>query len=108
MATFHERFYQIYEERRKAGDGRKGFAARCDITRGQLNGWLNGSSEPSTKDLKKIATNLNVSLSWLVGASEVRVPTDGLVESCAGLTETQVEFLVGFANYMQTLKPKRK
>lgn len=81
MATFHERFYELYDEaRQEKGVGRKEFAARCDVTIGQLNGWLNGSSEPNTADLKRIAKNLRVSLRWLMGENDLREPASKQME----------------------------
>lgn len=108
MATFHERFYLMYDEsRREKGMGRKEFAAQCDVTRGQLNGWLNGSSEPNTRDLKRVAKNLKVSLRWLIGESEVRSPaTEALEEICVKLSPMHCQMLFRFAQFLQTLDSK--
>lgn len=102
MATFHDRIYILYDEARtQKGVGRKVFAARCDVSKGQLNGWLNRSGGPDTETLKKIAKNLNVSVSWLIGANDVRVPYDHFANVCSGLTEAQIKFLTSFARFLQ-------
>lgn len=105
MATFHERIYILYDEARtQKGVGRKAFAALCDVSTGQLNGWLNRTGGPDTETLKKVARNLDVSVSWLIGANDVRAPYDYLVNACSGLTKPQLRFLTSFAKYLQREK----
>lgn len=108
MATFHERFYHLYDEARKEkGVGRKEFAARCDVTKGQLNGWLDGKSEPNTSDLKKIAKNLNVSLYWLVGASSIRDSSlEHFEEVYATLPTEHLKILKLFSKFLQEQNKK--
>lgn len=103
MATFHERFYELYDEaRQEKGVGRKEFAARCDVTKGQLNGWLNGSSEPNTADLKRIAKNLKVSLRWLMGESDLREPASKQIEEiCVKLSPENFQVILRFARFLE-------
>lgn len=74
MSNFHERIYELYEEARDEDHktGRKRFAELCGVTLPQINGWLNKKCEPDSETMKKIAAKRNVSVSWLVGETNIR------------------------------------
>lgn len=76
--TFHDRISELYEEARDRDHriGRKKFAEICGVTKGQINGWLSKTADPDTETLKKIAQSLKVSVSWLVGETNVRTLED--------------------------------
>nr|WP_092074440.1 helix-turn-helix transcriptional regulator [Dendrosporobacter quercicolus]NSL49688.1 helix-turn-helix transcriptional regulator [Dendrosporobacter quercicolus DSM 1736]SDM95179.1 Helix-turn-helix [Dendrosporobacter quercicolus] len=74
MATFQERINQLYEEA-KDTDYRltqTEYAAKFGATRNQLKGWLDGRGEPSSEMMKLIAKMQGVSVSWLVGETNIR------------------------------------
>lgn len=60
------------------------YAERIGATIGMLKGWLLGSGEPNTETLIHIAKVENVTVDWLVGASDEERPVT-LVASKAGL-----------------------
>lgn len=74
MATFQERINRLYEEAKDA-DYRLtqiDYATRFGATRNQLKGWLDGRGEPSSEMMKTIAKIHGVSVSWLVGETNIR------------------------------------
>lgn len=74
MATFQERINQLFEEAKDA-DYRltqTEYASRFDATRNQLKGWLDGRGEPNSEMMKSIAKIHGVSVSWLVGETNIR------------------------------------
>lgn len=74
MATFQERINQLYEAAKDA-DYRltqTDYASQLGVTRNQLKGWLDGRGEPNTEMLKAIANKHGVSVSWLVGETNIR------------------------------------
>lgn len=74
MATFHDRISELYEEARDRDYriGRKKFAELCGATRGQINGWLSRTAEPDLETLKRVAMSQQVSVSWLIGETNIR------------------------------------
>jgi transcriptional regulator with XRE-family HTH domain len=71
---FQERINQLYEEAKDA-DYRltqTEYASRFGATRNQLKGWLDGRGEPNSELMKAIAKNHGVSVSWLVGETNIR------------------------------------
>lgn len=74
LATFHERIYQLYEEARDIDHkiGRIKFSEMCEVSRDQMNGWLNQDGAPDMETLKKVAKTRGVSTSWLVGETDIR------------------------------------
>lgn len=74
MTTFRERINELYEEARDHNHkiGRQGFAELLGVTRGQVNGWIDGTSRPSFEVLQSIAKKAGVTSSWLIGESELR------------------------------------
>jgi len=74
LATFQERINQLYEETKDA-DYRltqNDYATRFGATRNQIKGWLDGRGEPSSEMMKTIAKIHGVSVSWLVGETNIR------------------------------------
>lgn len=82
--TFHDRINELYERARDKNYkvGRTAFAAMCGVTKWQMNGYLSRKTEPTVSILQKIAENQNVSVSWLVG--ETDIPQ---IDSCAILVD---------------------
>lgn len=74
LADFRERINELYDEARDQNHkiGRTGFAELLGVTRGQANGWLDGTSKPNFETLKYIAQKAGVTSSWLIGECELR------------------------------------
>lgn len=75
MPTFQERMNLLFEEAKDI-DYRltqEEYAARFGATRNQLKGWLDGRGEPNSDMMKTIAKMHGVSVSWLVGETNVRM-----------------------------------
>lgn len=108
LSTFYKRFYELYEDARTEGLGRKEFAVRCNISAGKLNGYLRGTSEPCTEDLKKIAIGNNTTVSWLVGESSIqeRSATFIMEDLLGGLNKKQYEYICVFIQFVKTLQMK--
>ena len=75
MGAFQERFNLLYEEAKDKNYRltQEGIAATFGATRSQLKGWLDGRGEPDTEMLKNIAKVCGVSVSWLVGETDLRI-----------------------------------
>lgn len=74
LATFQERMNQLFEEAKDA-DYRLTqieYASKFGATRNQLKGWLDGRGEPNSEKMKSIAKIHGVSVSWLVGETNIR------------------------------------
>lgn len=74
MSKFHDRINALYDAARDRDHriGRKKFAELTNATEGQMNGWLSGVGEPDCDMLVKIAVAHNVSVSWLVGETNIK------------------------------------
>lgn len=74
MATFQERMSLLYEEAKDVDHRltQGEYASRFGATRNQLKGWLDGRGEPNIGMMKIIATTHEVSVSWLVGETNMR------------------------------------
>lgn len=74
MGIFHERLNELYREARSLDYtiGRKVFAEKLNVTRSQVNAWLDGTANPSYENLIKIAGILGVDYSWLLGERKTR------------------------------------
>jgi transcriptional regulator with XRE-family HTH domain len=88
MSTFRERLYQLWEEAKDQNHDltQTQFAERFKATRNQFTGWLDGRGEPDTEALKIIASVNNVSTSWLLGETDIRLPY-GVIDSTKQFTE---------------------
>lgn len=92
--NFRDRINELYEEARDRNHkiGRQGFADLIGATRGQVNGWLDGTSRPNFETLKLIAEKAGVTSSWLIGESDLRnCPS---VDVKAVTPEAQRDYLV--------------
>lgn len=74
MATFKDRINQLYDEAKDTNYKltQENYASQFRATRNQLKGWLDGRGEPNSEMMKKIAKVHNVSVSWLVGETDIR------------------------------------
>ena len=74
LSTFREIIDQLYEEAKDANYRltQEEYASRFGATRNQLKGWLDGRGEPNTEMMKTIAKIHDVSVSWLVGETDIR------------------------------------
>lgn len=101
QTNFYNRINELYEEARDKNYriGRKMFADLCGITKGQLNGYLCGDSEPSTEILKRIAEKQEVSVAWLVGATDKRnEPDTNMTEK---MPAEAIKELYSYVNYLK-------
>lgn len=76
MSKFYERYWMLWEEARDKNykTTREQFADSLGVSPGQSNGWLRGTSEPDCDTLAILARKANVSVAWLVGATNIRKP----------------------------------
>ncbi len=75
MQDFQHRIEELMEEAKDRNHKctRAEFARQCGITTGQLSGYLQGNGTSFCTTLARIAKNKNVSVSWLIGASDHRL-----------------------------------
>lgn len=79
--NFQIRMNRLYKEAQAEGvAGRIGFAHKCQITKSQLNGYLDGNLTEICEVLLSIAKNNNVSVSWLVGEIDDRTGNSGHIK----------------------------
>lgn len=107
MATLKDRLYLLYEELQDQNyrNGRREFAERCNITKGQLNGYLNGTGETLWESLRNIARGNHVSVSWLLGETDDRIEADlKLKEILRDLDKADMELIHGLAEYLRSKK----
>ena len=73
-ANFNSRYWQLWEEIQDIDSKitRLEFANYMGVTLGQSNGWLDKGNQPDCDTLRKIAKKAGVSVSWLVGETEIR------------------------------------
>lgn len=92
-ATFQQRITTLFNRHRLRCDAagerftRELYARRIGATLGMLRGWMSGSGEPSTEALARIARVENVSVDWLVGASDDELPVPAAPENSAFIRE---------------------
>lgn len=74
IALFLHRFTELYEELRDQNHkiGRTKLAEICGVTKGQVDSWLAGRTEPDIQTLMQIARNTGISVSWLTGETDLR------------------------------------
>ena len=71
MATFQERFNILFDESKVSQEE---FGSRFDASKFQVFNWRSGRGEPDIETLKKIARTCNVSIEWITGDTNVRLP----------------------------------
>lgn len=101
MTTFAERLNIIYREFRMdaSGNGRIAFAKKLQVTKGQLDGWLDGVGAPDFEKLKELSAKLNISVLWLLGISNERaLRLDEILDENIKI-EQSVEMLLDFLRY---------
>lgn len=112
MADFRERINELYDEARDHNHaiGRKGFAELIGVTRGQVNGWLDGASRPNFETLRYIAAKAGVTSSWLIGESELRNYPSVNVKGATPETRSDYLLLLDFLKfkYRAEIVKKRK
>ncbi len=77
MATFQERFNQLFDESSKS---QKEFGQQFGASDDQVYNWRRNRGEPDSETMKRIARGCNVSVSWLVGETDNRRPPDLVVK----------------------------
>lgn len=104
---FHDRINELYEEARDRDHtiGRKLFAQMCGVRRGQMHGWLSRNGSPNVETLRKLAKTCNVSVSWLVGDTNVRCLTSPsipakLINFIERMPPEAINELCNYANYL--------
>ena len=75
---------------------REEFAKRCQVSGSALTNYLNGSRTPDAAKLKPICEEFSVSADWLLGLSDVRMPSTDLkaVVEYTGLSEAAINIIV--------------
>ena len=71
MATFKERFNQLFTEANKP---QKDFGEQFGASNDQVYNWRHGRGEPDSETMKKIATTCDISIDYLVGYTDKRRP----------------------------------
>lgn len=71
---FQKKFTELYEELRDQNHkiGRTKLAEICGVSKGQVDSWLAGRTEPDIQTLLQIARNTGISVSWLTGETDLR------------------------------------
>lgn len=111
MESLKERLHELYEEMRDKNykHGRKDFADLCEITKGQLNGYLNGAGESLWETLRRIARKNHVSVSWLLGETNDRLESDIQLKSwIKDLDDEDMKLIRGLAEYLVDKKKINK
>lgn len=67
--TTVERIFNLIEENYLTA---KEFATMCELSPGNVTDWKTGRAKPSIESLKKISSNFNVNIDWLLGESSVK------------------------------------
>lgn len=108
MANFNTRYWELWDEARDVNPklSRQEFADCIGVTLGQSNGWLDKGNQPDCDTLVKVAKKANVSVSWLVGETEVR--NYQMNEFFSGLPSAIIDELVEYADFLKNKKKKRK
>lgn len=74
---FYKRIRILYEElsdTKALTMTRQEYAEYLGVTKNQVAAWLDKRAEPSLDSLMLIAANHNVTVDWLIGASDIRNP----------------------------------
>lgn len=111
MATLKDRLFELYEEKRDVNYkiGRTAFAEKCGITRGKLDGYLRGNGEKLWKAARTIAKNNQVSVSWLIGETDIRFHSADKIQTMLdGLSPEEVEKIEEYITFLQYQKNKAK
>lgn len=71
---FLQRFTELYEQLRDRNHkiGRTKLAEICGVTKGQIDSWLAGRTQPDIQILLQIAQNTGITVSWLTGETDLR------------------------------------
>lgn len=77
----HEAWREGYGQRLLAAIRRKGltqrsFAKKVGVTEGAVSRWVNGETDTDLHHLPRIASILDISLDWLLGATDVPPPPE--------------------------------
>lgn len=101
MAKFNERYWLLWDEARDRNYkvSRQAFADSMGVTAGQSNGWLDNGNLADCDSLLKVAKHADVSVSWLVGETEMRNLHS--IEMLKGLSTHSIDELVCYAGYLQ-------
>lgn len=114
LATLKDQLLELYEENRDKNYkiGRTAFAQKCGITRGQLDGYLRGSGEKLWDTLRTIVKNNQVTVSWLLGETELRYNSAEKIKTLFdGLSPEdvyKVKEFIAFIHYQKKIAKKNK
>jgi len=113
QTAFQQRLQLLFDEYRNGYIGkwsRNVYADHLGVSLSTLRGWLSGSGEPSASKLAQIARLENVTVDWLVGASNERQPAKivaaqgGLMAKIANADIQTLAQLEQFYNYLEYQK----
>lgn len=110
MATLKDRLFELYEEKRDINYkiGRTAFAEQCGISRGKLDGYLRGNGEKLWKSVRTIAKNNQVSISWLLGETDIRYQSADKVQTLLdGLSPEEVAKVNEYITFLQYQKKQQ-
>ena len=111
--AFQRRLQLLFDEYKANYIGkwsRNVYAEHLRVSLSALRGWLSGSGEPSASKLAEIARLENVTVDWLVGASDERQPVKivaakgGLMGRIANADPQTLAQLEQFYNYLEYQK----
>ena len=91
MDTFAQRFSQALLSRNITAAE---LSRRLGVNEGTLSNYKKGTYEPKQRRLEAIATMLNVSIPWLMGA-DVPMDSDSTISNIIPLPKTKMVPLVG-------------
>lgn len=108
MTKFHERMRQLYEYQKDLNYKfrRIDFAEKLGVTRGRLDGWLDGNGEPGSEMLKKIADIMGVNVAWLIGATDLKGPLEQtemeshILSKCRNLSQESLRSLEEYLEFL--------
>lgn len=105
--NFNTRYWDLWDEARDVNPklSRQEFADLMGVTLGQSNGWLDKGNQPDCDTLVKVAKKANVSVSWLVGETEVRnYQTNRFFN---GLSSTIIDKITEYAEFLHSKEKKK-
>lgn len=116
MTRFHERMRQLYEYQKDLNYKfrRVDFAEKLGVTRGRLDGWLDGNGEPGSEMLKKIADTMGVNVAWLVGATELKGPLEQtemeshILSKCRNLSTDSLRCLEEYLEFLSYRESRKE
>lgn len=106
---FIDRFDQLFQDEKDKNHrlSRAQFADMIGASYDQVTGWYRGRS-PDIDMLKRIAKRFDISVSWLVGETDIKYePSKEFQQLTKGLTPEdmrQIKIFVGYLQHAKTIK----